>query len=263
MSAESIYPFQMDLMYSASNDPIKIIQNDYKEVIFNVSVTSNDEPVDITGATATITILRPDNKVSVHECIINNYTGGLLEYCLTSSDTCVSGTCSFTVEIHTEGGRVSTQKAKFTVINELGGDNAVIAEDNYPILDELIKEVQAIQANETSLYCMAGVGGIPIYKVVYLSDYDTALSADCSNITHFRKILGITTETKREGEQIQVKTIGKIVNTSWNLTPGNAYYVGHGGDITDTPPTVGFIQQVGMAKNINTLIIKLGLPIKL
>lgn len=110
---------------------------------------------------------------------------------------------------------------------------------------------------------IVGVGGLQAFKLVYLSALNTVLTADSSNQTHFNKVIGFADKTYSENDNIIPITDGEIINSAWNLTVGSTYFLGSGGDITKIAPSTGFIQQVGIAKNITTLIIKIGTPIKL
>lgn len=70
----------MDLMYTVSNDPIKITQNDFGAVVFNISVTANDESIILIGNSINIVI---DNKNNVGVCKIVDAVNGIVEYQLT------------------------------------------------------------------------------------------------------------------------------------------------------------------------------------
>jgi len=45
------------------------------------------------------------------------------------------------------------------------------------------------------------------------------------------------------------------------LDPGEAYFLGSGGDLTLTPPGSGFFQKIGVAKDSVTLLIQLSEPV--
>ena len=115
---------QMDLFYSADNSPIKIVQNDSITVLFHLSITKNDTPVDLIDSIVNIKIKRPDGVINSSKCIARNTLNGIVEYSLNSIDTCIPGMNEFVLEILSDDGRVTTQKCKYTVIEELGGNNA-------------------------------------------------------------------------------------------------------------------------------------------
>jgi hypothetical protein len=65
-----------------------------------------------------------------------------------------------------------------------------------------------------------------------------------------------------EGESGTVQQSGAIINPAWSLEPGKPYFLATGGGISVNVPVVGFIQQIGIAKDATTLVINLGDPVK-
>ncbi|MFL0197395.1 DUF6273 domain-containing protein [Clostridium sp. WILCCON 0269] len=107
---------QMDLMYAAANDPIKITQNDFGAVVFSIAITANGESVNLIGNSINIVI---DNKNNVGICNIVDAINGVVEYKLTQKDTAILGVHQFALELITADSRVTTEKAKYTVIADL------------------------------------------------------------------------------------------------------------------------------------------------
>jgi len=114
----------------------------------------------------------------------------------------------------------------------------------------------------TMLKVTAGTGGLPAYRVVYITSLGTALAASNANPTHMGRVVGMTIETINEGETGIVRRIGRIENESWHLTPGAPYFLGEGGEIVSIIPTTGFIQYVGVAESAQVLALSLGIPVK-
>lgn len=108
---------------------------------------------------------------------------------------------------------------------------------------------------------LAGSGGLQAYQIVYIDSEDTLKAANSNNSSHCGRVVGITTETAIEGEEINIRAIGKITNTLWDLTPGVAYYLSTGGEISTDIPLTGFFQRIGRALNSTTLIVELGEPV--
>lgn len=132
-------------------------------------------------------------------------------------------------------------------------------------LTSYLKTVDADARYEFKNSCsyIVGIGGVLQYKVGYISNSDTIMTASSNDLTHFNKVIGIILETKNQGESVKVQTGREVVNNTWNLVVGDSYYLGIGGNITNIAPITGFIQKIGMAKNSTTLSINLGTPIKL
>ncbi len=114
----------------------------------------------------------------------------------------------------------------------------------------------------TMLKVTAGTGGLPAFRVVYITSLGTALSASNANPTHMGRVVGMTVESIAEGETGIVRRIGRIENEYWNLTPGTPYFLGEGGEIINTIPESGFIQYVGVAESNHILALSLGIPVK-
>lgn len=114
----------------------------------------------------------------------------------------------------------------------------------------------------TMLKVTAGTGGLPAFRIVYITSSGTALCASNANPTHMGRVVGMTVETIAEGEQGLVRRIGRIENESWSLTPGTPYFLGEGGEIVNTVPVTGFIQFIGVAESQHVLALSLGIPVK-
>ena len=108
----------------------------------------------------------------------------------------------------------------------------------------------------------AGTGGLPAYRVVYITSLGTAMAASSQNPTHMGRVVGMTIETIAEGGTGLVRRIGRIENESWNLTPGTPYFLGDGGEIVNNVPETGFIQYVGVAESATVLALSIGIPVK-
>lgn len=114
----------------------------------------------------------------------------------------------------------------------------------------------------TMLKVIAGTGGLPAFRIVYITSSGTALAASYANPTHMGRVVGMTVEAINEGETGIVRRIGRIENESWSLTPGTPYFLGEGGEIINTVPESGFIQYVGVAESQFVLALSLGIPVK-
>jgi hypothetical protein len=104
--------------------------------------------------------------------------------------------------------------------------------------------------------------GVAAYQFLIIDPADgTAHCADGENPTHSGLVIGITAEERAEGQPVTIQLAGEITNPAWNLSAGEVYYLALGGTISRTPPSRGFWQKVGNAKNQTTLIIRMCEPI--
>ncbi len=109
----------------------------------------------------------------------------------------------------------------------------------------------------------AGTGGVPAFRIVYITNNGTIQSASCYNETHMNRIVGMTVEDIPEGQTGLVYRIGAIENPNWNLSPGEVYFLGDGGEIVNSRPSSGFVLVVGVAESQTRLALSIGIPVKL
>ena len=84
--------------------------------------------------------------------------------------------------------------------------------------------------------------------------------ADSSDLTHLGKVIGITNATTLQGSLVKIWPAGKITDLSFNFTLGPVYLTTNG-FMTQTPPTTGFIQQIGVALSQTTILVQILSPI--
>lgn len=95
------------------------------------------------------------------------------------------------------------------------------------------------------------------FKLVCISDNNTVELADSNNVNHSDKIIGISLEQKLQGEQIAIMLKGELHNNEWSfVNSGQLLFAGQNGDmITNPSNNTGFIQQVGITSNTNSMMI--------
>jgi len=84
--------------------------------------------------------------------------------------------------------------------------------------------------------------------------------ADSSNQAHVDLVLGLTNSAALVAESVIITTNGEVVEPSWSWSLGNVY-VGVNGALTQTVPTVGFVQIIGVATASDTLLVVPRIPI--
>lgn len=84
--------------------------------------------------------------------------------------------------------------------------------------------------------------------------------ADSSNLTHLGKVIGMTNEATSSGNLVKIWPAGKITDPSFNFDLGPVY-LSTNGLLTQTPPTTGFIQQIGVALSQTTILVQILNPI--
>ena len=107
----------------------------------------------------------------------------------------------------------------------------------------------------------AGPGGVNWGDVVYLDSNGLLQKAgnDLAEEYAFR-VIGIVLRNLLEGEEGLVKKSGLLRNPGWTLIRGQEYYLGTGGNIVDTQPETGFVQNIGVALEPDALSIRISSP---
>lgn len=95
--------------------------------------------------------------------------------------------------------------------------------------------------------CVAMIGG-------------RALTADASISVHAGRVLGIAGNSAQAGGVVVVQAEGPITNAAWNWSDG-PIFLGTSGALTQTPPTSGFLQEMGVSTNPTTVLIRLQSPL--
>lgn len=86
--------------------------------------------------------------------------------------------------------------------------------------------------------------------------------ADCSNTLDYGLVIGFTASACGAGILANIINSGELNGFS-GLTPGFAIYLGENGTLTQVIPTSGILQQLGVAKTSESIIVSLSQPINL
>ena len=97
---------------------------------------------------------------------------------------------------------------------------------------------------------VSGTDGL-IYKV------------DNTDVSNYGRVLGITDKAYIVSSLMDVISSGVVSDPSFNFNPGSPLFFNSTGQITETPPTTGFLQNIGHAIDATHIIIELKTPIQL
>lgn len=117
------------------------------------------------------------------------------------------------------------------------------------------------QSGQTVLTFGAGqpIGGHKAVRVVDGGQFMVASSDDASQIG---TVIGVSSNAAGQGDDLRVVSLGEISEPSWAFVPGPVF-LGVGGSLVQTPPSIGFIQQMGVALSATKLLVALSAPIAL
>lgn len=136
----------------------------------------------------------------------------------------------------------------------------VVEYKNVKIASLAIDRVILRETGLTNLYTYTAGEILGGHKFVYLKDGKAFLASN-TNIECFNTVIGITSHAANINADVAIVKHGTITLTGWGLVPNDKYYLSVDGTITNTVPTTGFYQLVGIALNENTLELNINLPI--
>lgn len=114
---------------------------------------------------------------------------------------------------------------------------------------------QQINAIVTDTMQLTAAESIIIFKIVGTNSSGQALLASSDNTAFANGIAGIAVTSASAGEIVNIKPEGPLTDLGWDWIPGRSIYCGLGGDMTQTPPTTGFLQQVARAVSPTKIVV--------
>lgn len=131
--------------------------------------------------------------------------------------------------------------------------------DNYLSDDGTYKPVSASSSNSVvgTYLASEAIGG---HIVVYQTASGVAI-ASSSSVAHASRILGLTNSAVSLGANVPVTLSGELIEPTWTFTEGLPIYLSVNGTLTQTPPSSGFILQMGVAVSPTKVSVSIKLPI--
>lgn len=97
-------------------------------------------------------------------------------------------------------------------------------------------------------------------RVVIIGDDGLLYYADRSDLTHFNRVLGITTQAVIEGDKPIVRTGGTMTEVTWNWDLTKFLYLSTNGYLTQSAPSSGFLLQMGWPISATLIIVDIKEP---
>jgi hypothetical protein len=92
-------------------------------------------------------------------------------------------------------------------------------------------------------------------RIVVLNNNGKVEYADNENSLHINKIIGVTKIAVGPNQPIKVQNVGVFEDSLWNWTIGDVIYASTNGLMTQIVPSLGFIQEIGIAISTNKVLI--------
>lgn len=115
-------------------------------------------------------------------------------------------------------------------------------------------------ASDSTLTFIAGEF-LDSYRMVTLNASSQAIYADHTEISHARRVAGLTMGSAAAAAEVMVRSFGLVTNSSWSWdlsTP--SVFLAATGQITQIPPTSGFVCVIGYAVSATQLFIRIQPP---
>lgn len=92
-------------------------------------------------------------------------------------------------------------------------------------------------------------------RVVYVNTDEKIYPFDITNPFHYDKYVGVAETSTNSGDVCTVVTYGitMLIGSGWKA--GWSYYINSEGFLTDTPPEIGLVKQIGVGVNNDKILI--------
>lgn len=143
------YKFKLPIDRQVSIPNILVRQGDKGGNKLTALLTFEGRPFDISGATyAKYTVLKEDNTVVAGaDAFIENYGNGAVSFVLSEQAIVYPGTVFCQVEVYTGLDRITSATFAYTVIEDLANLGDPASSSEYPILQQLLIDVAALETN--------------------------------------------------------------------------------------------------------------------
>lgn len=138
------------------------VRNDSNVYQLEAQLLDAGAVIDLTGRTVEIRFRTPDNRIiSAGATVIEPTTDGKIYYLIPNNVYSVAGTIYGEYSIYEGDSRLTGSQFTATIREDIPGDDAITADDRYPILTTLIASVQgAIQTAVDTITGSWVIGGI-------------------------------------------------------------------------------------------------------
>lgn len=136
---------------------------------------------------------------------------------------------------------------------------AVAIENDVNRDDDVIPESVVIYVRDVLVVEVAATEDLPAFSFVTAG----GKVANSATLAHLGHVAGMTPVAVASGFIAKLIALGETTNKDWSWPATNAKLFLNGTAISTTPPATGFLQQLGLTRNSETIIIEPGPPIRL
>ncbi|MEO5341106.1 MAG: hypothetical protein H7837_11430 [Magnetococcus sp. MYC-9] len=93
------------------------------------------------------------------------------------------------------------------------------------------------------------------HRAVLLDSAGCAVYADSRDVSHAGRLLGVTTHAATADGLVTVHVIGEMLESSWSWEITRPVFLGPNGQLTQVPPSTGFMQVIGQPVTAHALFL--------
>ena len=94
-------------------------------------------------------------------------------------------------------------------------------------------------------------------RVVYVNSDGKIDYADNTTPAHYDKVIGITKQAGASGDNVTVIMFGQFTDSWYAFNVGDSIYLTTNGQLSDTPPTSGFLMKIAYAIKTDVIFIRI------
>ena len=159
------------------------------------------------------------------------------------------------ITVETESHSIVVESLEQTVTVELPVNTQIITRVESFFVENGNGESQALTQNLTASIAISG------QRAVADDGNNQLIYADSSDASKAYRTLGISKGAGVSGALIDVLIFGELIEAGWNWTPNQPIFFDSIGNLTQIPPTTGFVQRVGRALSPTKIYVTVETPI--
>lgn len=145
MQIKTPYAFTLDIVKPTKIPYMEFYKTDVNTSQMDISITNNDEAVDLTGHTLILNIKKADGTEIQNMATVEDAIKGLVNVSLTTQSLTALGECRVQLTVFSGETRKSTHEFKYYVKASLLNAEVPLSSNEYGLLLQLIDEVQTVE----------------------------------------------------------------------------------------------------------------------
>ncbi|SSS87303.1 Carbohydrate binding domain [Acinetobacter baumannii] len=137
------FPVIVDTVQKSKLNNIVVNSNDLKTIMLSLTINQLNKPIDLTGATVRIAIVKPDKKTVFQDCTITDAKTGSCEVVLDTQAFIISGVYYAEVMIYFDADKVAvTGRFSYSVANGILNDSTVESTNEWQSITKVFVDAE-------------------------------------------------------------------------------------------------------------------------